>query len=114
MVAYVKAEKKADVKQVMISKVNSFIESIVPTLRDDSLFWVKSNLPICQNFSTNESDIPICDYEEYLIEETTEKFKLAVNFPLIIHLLMSLFHGYRSKSGFKSPIVDGLIFEDEH
>ena len=126
MVAYVSAE---NIKQVMMSKVRSFFDSIVPTLRSDNLFWVNENLPICRKFfyyAINEIDIPICYMDEYiilcswiniesityLVEETPEKFKLGVNFPLIIPLFMTLFREFTSTNGFKSAIVDGLSFED--
>ena len=124
MVAYVNAQEKANVTEVIMSEVNSFVNSIVPTLKDDCIYWVRKNLPICNkflNYAANECDIPICDLDEYItswihtesitfiLEQSAENFKLAVNFPPIIYFLMSLF---KSKSHFKSSIVDGLVFED--
>ena len=127
MVAYVKAKKMSDMNKVIMNKVRICINSTVPTFRDEKIFWVNENLRICQKFfyyATNEFDIPICYLKEYvsswiniesityLLEETTEKFKIAVNFPQIIHLLMSFFREFKLMSGFKSSIVDGLFFED--
>ena len=127
MVAYVSAAEKEYVNQIVTRKVRSFIDSIVPTLKEDNFFWVNEILPVCQKFfyyATNECDIPIRDLDEYLtswintesityiLEKTTEKFKLAVNFPPAIHLLMSVFRKCKSQSGFNSAIVDGLVFEE--
>ena len=69
MASYVHANKKSDLKQLVMSEVNSFINSVVPTLRDDNYFWVKENLPICLKFfyyATNEFEIPIRDMDGYI------------------------------------------------
>ena len=127
MAVYVRTKEKKYVNQHVLSEVRTFIDSIVPTtLKDDNFYWVRKNLPISKNFfyyATNECDIPKSDLDEYLtswintesityiLQITAENFKLAVNFPQAIPLLMSLFRGCK-ESGLKSTYVDGLFFAD--